>query len=239
MYRTDFGTLWEKAKVGCSERTALKQVYYQGWNRSPAQVGCMRQVLRACALGRPRGMGCGGRWEGRSGWGTHVNPWLIPVNVWQKPLQYHKVISLQLIKIHEKKKKRRIRLQGRRPQFDSGSGRSPGKGTGYPLPYSWASLVTPLVKNLPAMPETWVWSLGWKDPLEKGKAYLVQYSGLENSLDCIVHGVAKSWTQLSNFHSHFTWWYKNFEIFLQNSNNISTIGTQYQKYQSYPSTENT
>ena len=64
MYRTNFGTLWEKARVGCSERIALKQVYYQGWNRSPAQVGCMRQVLRAGALGRPRGMGWGGRWEG-------------------------------------------------------------------------------------------------------------------------------------------------------------------------------
>ena len=45
MYRTDFGTLWEKARVGCSERIALKQVYYQGCNRSPAQVGCMRLVL--------------------------------------------------------------------------------------------------------------------------------------------------------------------------------------------------
>ena len=53
----------------------------------------MRQVLRAGAMGRPRGMG----------WETHVNPWLIHVNVWQKPLQYGKVISLQLIKINEKK----------------------------------------------------------------------------------------------------------------------------------------
>ena len=42
----------------------------------------------AGALGRPRGMGQGGRWEGDSGWGTHVNPWLIHVNVWHKPLQY-------------------------------------------------------------------------------------------------------------------------------------------------------
>ena len=105
MYRTDFWTLWEKARVGCSERIALKQVYYQGWNRPPAQVGCMRQVLRAGALGRPRGMGWRGRREGGSGWGTHVNPWLIQVNVWQKQLQYCKVISLQLIKINENKTK--------------------------------------------------------------------------------------------------------------------------------------
>ena len=48
-------------------------------------------------------MGWGVRWEGGSGWGTHVNPWLILVNVWEKPLQYCKVISLQLIKINEKK----------------------------------------------------------------------------------------------------------------------------------------
>ena len=88
MYRTDFQTLWEKARVGCSERMALEQVYYQGWNRPPAQVGCMRQMHRAGALGRSRGIGWGGRHEGGSGWGTHVNPWLIHVNVWQKPLQY-------------------------------------------------------------------------------------------------------------------------------------------------------
>ena len=49
-------------------------------------------------------------------------------------------------------------------------GRSPGKGIGYPLQYSWASLVAQLVKNLPAMWETWVRSLSWEDPLEKGKA---------------------------------------------------------------------
>ena len=44
--------------------------------------------------------------EGGSGWGTHVNLWLIHVNVWQKPLQYYKVICLQLTKINEKKKKK-------------------------------------------------------------------------------------------------------------------------------------
>ena len=51
-----------------------------------------------------------------------------------------------------------------------GSGRSPGEGIGYPLQYSWAFLVTQLVKNMPAIQETWVLSLGWEDPLEKGKA---------------------------------------------------------------------
>ena len=42
-----------------------------------------------------------------------------------------------------------------------------GEGIGYPLQYSWASLVTQLVKNMPAMWETWVQSLGWEDFLEK------------------------------------------------------------------------
>ena len=50
------------------------------------------------------------------------------------------------------------------------SGRSPGEGTGYPLQYSQASFVAQLVKNLPAMWEAWVQSLGWEDLLEKGNA---------------------------------------------------------------------
>jgi len=49
-------------------------------------------------------------------------------------------------------------------------GRSAGEGIGYPLQYSWAFLVAQLVKNLPTMRETWVRSLGWEDPLEKGTA---------------------------------------------------------------------
>ena len=56
------------------------------------------------------------------------------------------------------------------PSSIPGLGRSSGEGIGYPLHYSWASLVAQLVKNLPAMRETWVWSLGWEEPLEKGKA---------------------------------------------------------------------
>ena len=56
------------------------------------------------------------------------------------------------------------------PDSIPGSRRSAGEGTGYPLQHSWASLVAQLVKNPPAMWETWVLFLGWEDPLEKGKA---------------------------------------------------------------------
>ena len=56
------------------------------------------------------------------------------------------------------------------PSLILGSGRLAGEGISYPLQYSWASLVAQLVKNLPAMQETWVQSLGWKDPLQNGKA---------------------------------------------------------------------
>ena len=69
-----------------------------------------------------------------------------------------------------------------------------------------ASLVAQLVKNPPAIWETWVRSLGWEDLLEKGtsagegNSYPLQYSDLENSIDCIVPGVARSRTRLSNFH---------------------------------------
>ena len=55
------------------------------------------------------------------------------------------------------------------PSLIPGSGRSAGEGIGYPLQYSWASLVVQLVNNPPAMQETWVQSLGWEDLLEKGK----------------------------------------------------------------------
>ena len=51
-----------------------------------------------------------------------------------------------------------------------GLGRSAGKGIGYPLQYSWASLMAQLVKNLPAVLEIWVQSLGWENPLEKETA---------------------------------------------------------------------
>ena len=62
------------------------QSRFDAWDRS----------LRDSALGQPWAMEWGGRWERVSRWGTHVHPWLIHVNVWEKPLQYCKVISLQL-----------------------------------------------------------------------------------------------------------------------------------------------
>ena len=58
----------------------------------------------------------------------------------------------------------------RDPGSIPGCGRSPGEGIGYTLQYSWASLVAQMVKNLPAMQESWVQSLVWEDPQEEGMA---------------------------------------------------------------------
>ena len=75
----------------------VKQITSPGWmHETSAQGWCTGKTQRD-RVEREAG--------GRSGWGTHVNPRLIHVNVWQKPLQYCKVISLQLIKINGKKKK--------------------------------------------------------------------------------------------------------------------------------------
>ena len=81
-----------------------------------------------------------------------------------------------------------------------GSRRSTGEGIGYPLQYSWASLVAQLIKNPLAMWETRVGSLGWKIPWRRKREYTPQYPGLENSMDCIVHRVSKSQMRLSDFH---------------------------------------
>ena len=84
-----------------------------------------------------------------------------------------------------------------------GSGRSSGEGNGNPLQYSWDSLVAKTIKNLPAMQETWVQSLGWEDPLEKEMAthssvlawrspWTEEPGGLQS-----MYGAAKSWARLS------------------------------------------
>ena len=67
--------------------------------------------------------------------------------------------------------------------------------------FPWASLVAQLIKNLPAMQETWVRSLGWEDPLEKGKATH------SNIVAWRIPCVTKSQTQLGNFHFDMSsWW---------------------------------
>ena len=109
MYRTNSWTLWVKARVGLSERTerseiietctlsSVKQIASPGWMHETSAQGWYTWMTQRDGMGREVG--------GGSGWGTHVNPWLIHVNVWRKPLQYCKVTSLQLIKINGKKKK--------------------------------------------------------------------------------------------------------------------------------------
>ena len=83
------------------------------------------------------------------------------------------------------------------PGSSPGSGRSPGEGKGYPLQYSWASVVAQLVKNPPSMRETWVQSLCWEDPLEKGMATHSSILAWRIRMDrgacwAAVHGIAES-----------------------------------------------
>ena len=85
-----------------------------------------------------------------------------------------------------------------------GLGRSPGEGTGYPLQCSWASLVAQLVKNPPAMWETWVQSLS-------SKAKATHSSILAWRIPWTVHRVAKSRTLLGSFHFHFAPWKKSYD----------------------------
>ena len=85
------------------------------------------------------------------------------------------------------------------PSSIPGSESFPGEGIGYPFQYSWAFLVAQTVKNLPAMQETWVQSLGWKDPLEEGMATHSSILAWRIPTDrgawrATVHGVTKSRT---------------------------------------------
>ena len=80
-------------------------------------------------------------------------------------------------------------------------GRSPGEEIGYPIQYSWASLVAQLGKNPPEMWETWVQSLGWEDHMKKRKA--AHFSILAWRIPWTIWGITKSWTQLRDFRFHF------------------------------------
>ena len=85
------GIFWE-ISIETSILSRVKQITSPGWMHEISAQGWCTGKTKKDRMGR----------EGVSGWGTHVNPWLIRVNVWQNPLQYSKVISLQLIKINEK-----------------------------------------------------------------------------------------------------------------------------------------
>ena len=85
------GMIWEN-----SIETCMYFMYFICEIDHQSRFDAWDRVLRAGALGWPWGVGWGGRWEGGSGWGTRVYPWLIHLTVWQKPPQYCKVISLQL-----------------------------------------------------------------------------------------------------------------------------------------------
>ena len=69
------------------------------------------------------------------------------------------------------------------PSSIPGLGRSAGEGNGNPLQCSWASLVAQLVKNPPAVQETWIQSLGWEDLLEKEMATHSSTVAWKNSMD--------------------------------------------------------
>ena len=89
------------------------------------------------------------------------------------------------------------------PCLIHGSGRSPGEGIGYLFQYSWNILMSQMVKNLPAMQETWVWSLGWEDPLEEGMTTHSSTLAWRIPMDreawwATVHGITKSRTQRSD-----------------------------------------
>ena len=93
------------------------------------------------------------------------------------------------------------------PSSISGSGRPSGEGISYSLQCSWAFLVVWMIKNLHAMRKTWVWSLGWEDPLEKGTAthssiLAWRIPWTEGVLQATVHGVTKNQIGLNDFHFH-------------------------------------
>ena len=116
------------------------------------------------------------------------------------------------------------------PSLIPRSGRSAGDGIGYPLQYSWASLVAQLVNNPSAMQETWDQSLGWEDPLEKGKAIL------SSILACRIPWTVKSMESQRVRHdwATFTWLHFTFKRYLDFDVNLTTLikasGISYLEY---------
>ena len=94
-------------------------------------------------------------------WGCH------PLSQFQLSLPWQPVSG---IKMSNTNKKDLASCSAGGPSLNPGTGRYPGEEIGYPLQYSWASLMAKMVKNLPAKREIWVRFLGWEEPLEEGMA---------------------------------------------------------------------
>ena len=106
MYRTDFWTLGE-GEGGMFQKNSM-YIIYSETDHSPG--GMHETSARGWCTGKTQRDGVGREVGGGSRWGIHVNPWLIHINVWQNPLQYCKVISLQPIKINEKLKNKQQKI---------------------------------------------------------------------------------------------------------------------------------
>ena len=116
-----------------------------------------------------------------------------------------------------------------------GSGRSPAGGHGNPFQYSWTSLVAQTIKNLPAVWETWVRSLGQEDPLEEGMATLSSILAWRILMDrgdwrATVHGVTKSQIWLSESAQHSTFCLcREMSLFILNSKELGASNQQVKK----------
>ena len=128
MCRVDFWTLRERKRVGSFGRMTLKHVYYHVRNKSPVYVRHRIQDAWGWCMGMIQRDDM--EWEGGSGLGAHVHPWLIHVNVWQN--QYS-IVKQNKVKIKIKKKKR-ICVQCRRPGFNPWVWKIPWRRKGQPAP---------------------------------------------------------------------------------------------------------
>ena len=140
-----------------------------------------------------------------SGWGSDASQHKCTKRQWKVINKPHSSFSPKMMQNWKHLCTTEPTCNAEDPGLIPGLGRSAGEGIGYPLQYSWASLVAQLVKNSPAMWETWVRSLGWEDPLEQGMATHSSILAWRIPWTVYIHGVAKSWTQLSSFH---TWTYR-------------------------------
>ena len=100
MYRTVFWTLWERVRVAWFGRMALKHVYYHIWKKSPVQVRCMGQGARGWCTGMTQRDGMGREVGGGFRMGSTCTPVADSCQCMAKPIQYCKVISLQLKEIN-------------------------------------------------------------------------------------------------------------------------------------------